>query len=127
MAVVDAGTTVAFLYTIDIERCLAWYRDVIGLEAHGRDDYGAFLKSGSALVRVTGMPDYRPSGHPALGWDVPDIRSAAEELRAKGVSFTIYDGMGQDELGVWRSPDGSTSLAWFNDPDGNVLSLSQGG
>lgn len=125
MSWVNDGTVTAFLYTTDVERCLRWYGEVIGLPAHGRDDYGAFLRSGPALVRVTLIPDHQPSHHPVLGWDVSDIRVAAEELRAKGISFTIYDGMGQDDLGIWSAPDGSTRLAWFTDPDGNVLSLSE--
>lgn len=125
MALALDGTLTAFLYTGDIDRCLDWYREVIGLEAHGRDDYGAFLRSGSAFIRVTVMPDRPTSEHPVLGWDVPDIRAAAQELRGKGVSFTIYEGMGQDELGIWSAPDGATHLAWFADPDGNLLGLSQ--
>lgn len=60
-----------------------------------------------------------------FGWNVSDIVAAAKDLRARGVAFTIYDGMGQDELGVWTSPDGKAKVAWFSDPDGNVLSLSQ--
>ncbi|WP_205479160.1 VOC family protein [Sphingomonas arenae] len=125
MALVSDGTVTAFLYTTDVDRCLAWYQGVIGLPAHGRDDYGAFLSSGSALVRVTVLPDFKAGEHPVLGWDVPDIRAAAQELREKGVTFTVYDDMGQDELGIWNSPDGETRLAWFTDPDGNVLSLSE--
>lgn len=125
MALALDGRLTAFLYTGNIDRCLDWYREVIGLEAHGRDEYGAFLRSGSALIRVTVMPDRSPSEHPVLGWDVPDIRAAAQLLRGKGVSFTIYEGMGQDELGIWSAPDGATHLAWFADPDGNLLGLSQ--
>lgn len=53
------------------------------------------------------------------------IRAAIEALRGKGIEFTIYEGFGQDELGVWTSPDGKAKVAWFADPDGNVLSLSQ--
>ncbi|MNT95901.1 Glyoxalase-like domain protein [compost metagenome] len=60
-----------------------------------------------------------------FGWNVDDIQAAAAALRDKGVTFTIYDGMGQDALGVWTSPDGAAKVAWFADPDGNVLSLSQ--
>ena len=127
MTLTSDGTVTAFLYTTDIERCLAWYRDVIGLPAHGRDDYGAFLRSGSTLVRISALPEHRASAHPVLGWDVADIRTAAEDLRGKGVSFIMYDGMGQDEFGIWRSPEGETRLAWFADPDGNVLSLSEAG
>lgn len=70
------------------------------------------------------MADYKAGPHPVLGWDVGDIRAAIEALRGKGIEFTIYEGFGQDELGVWTSPDGKAKVAWFADPDGNVLSLS---
>jgi hypothetical protein len=61
-----------------------------------------------------------------LGWDVPDIRARAAELKALGVSLTHYDGMGQDVDGIWTAPGGAVKVAWFTDPDGNVLSLSEG-
>ena len=90
-----------------------------------RTHSGDFLDAGQALVRMTVMPDYRASPHPVLGWDVADISAAARALRSKGVDLTIYQGMGQDPNGVWTAPDGKTRVAWFVDPDGNVLSLSQ--
>ena len=74
---------------------------------------------------MTAMPDHKPSPHPVLGWNVDDMNAAATSLRARGVGFTVYEGMGQDDLGIWTSPDGATKIAWFADPDGNVLSLSQ--
>jgi hypothetical protein len=60
-----------------------------------------------------------------LGWQVPDIAQAIRDLTSKGVTMTIYEGYGQDALGVWTSPDGKAKVAWFNDPDGNVLSLTE--
>jgi hypothetical protein len=56
---------------------------------------------------------------------VPDIAATVSALRDKGVAFTLYDGFGQDELGIWSPPGGTTKVAWFKDPDGNVLSLTQ--
>ena len=71
------------------------------------------------------MPDHKAHPHPVLGWNVDDIAAAAEALRDRGVEFTIYEGMGQDALGIWTAPDGKTKVAFFADPDGNVLTLSQ--
>lgn len=71
------------------------------------------------------MPDHRPSAHPVLGWQVPDIEAAVEALAARGVDMNVYEGMGQDDLGIWTSPDGKAKVAFFNDPDGNGLSLTQ--
>ena len=116
---------VAFLYVGDRARALAFYCDTLGLALRSSDPFGDFLDAGQALVRMTVMPDYRASAHPVLGWDVADISAAARALRSKGVDLTIYESMGQDPDGVWTAPDGRTRVAWFADPDGNVLSLSQ--
>jgi hypothetical protein len=62
-----------------------------------------------------------------LGWAVSDIRAAVGELLAKGIVFKVYPGFGQDELGIWTAPGGGAQVAWFTDPDGNVLSLTQFG
>ena len=119
------GTPVAFVNGADRECALAFYREVLGLELHGSDQFGDFLQLGAALLRMTAMPNHRAHPHPVLGWNVPDIVATVNALRARGVAFTIYDGMGQDELGIWTSPDGRAKVAFFADPDGNVLSLAQ--
>jgi catechol 2,3-dioxygenase-like lactoylglutathione lyase family enzyme len=119
------GTTVTFINVANRDRALAFYRDTLGLKLRSSDPHGDFLELDGALLRLTAMADRKPSAHPVLGWNVADISTAAAALRARSVSFTIYDGMGQDDLGIWSSPDGKTKVAWFNDPDGNVLSLSQ--
>lgn len=118
------GRPVAFLYASDRERALDFYCSTLGLTLRSSDPHGDFLEMGPALVRMTVMPDYRASPHPALGWDVADIRAAVTGLREKGIAFTLFESFGQDDLGIWTSPDGS-ALAWFADPDGNVLMLSQ--
>ena len=120
-----SGTPVAFIQVADRERGLGFYRDMLGLALRSSDDFGDFLEAGGALIRMTALPDYTPAGHPVFGWNVDDIVAAAGALREAGVTFTIYDGMGQDELGIWTAPGGGTKVAWFADPDGNVLSLSQ--
>jgi hypothetical protein len=63
--------------------------------------------------------------HTVLGWEVKDIVAEVKALGAKGVKFQVYEGFGQDELGIWNSPDGRAKLAWFLDADGNNLSLAQ--
>jgi catechol 2,3-dioxygenase-like lactoylglutathione lyase family enzyme len=116
---------VAFLYVSDRDRALSFYCGTLGLVHRSADPFGDFLEMGPALVRMTTMPDYKAGPHPALGWDVADIAAAARALKGKGVTLTIYEGMGQDEDGVWTAPDGKTKVAWFADPDGNVLSISE--
>lgn len=118
-------TPVAFLYVCDRERALGFHRETLGLELRSADDFGDFIDLGGALLRMTVMPDHKAHPHPVLGWNVEDIAAAAESLRDRGITFTIYEGMGQDALGIWTSPDGRSKVAFFTDPDGNVLSLSQ--
>lgn len=120
----QASTPVAFTYVSDRERALAFYVGTLGFTLRSSDPFGDFVDMGKALMRMTVMADHKAGAHPVLGWDVADIRAVVADLRARGVVFTIYEGMGQDESGVWSSPDG-TMVAWFTDPDGNVLSLSQ--
>ncbi len=125
MSLADAKP-VAFVGVGDRDAGLAFYRDRLGLAHRSADDFGDFFEFGSGgLLRMTAMPDFQASPHPVLGWDVADIRAAVEALTAKGIAFTVYEGMGQDALGIWTAPDGKNKVAWFSDPFGNVLSLSQ--
>ena len=119
------GQPVAFVYVADRGRAVAFYRDVLGCELRGSDEFGDFLQLGGALLRMTALPDWAPTPHPVLGWNVQDIVGTVRTLRERGVQFTIYEGMGQDEFGIWNSPDGAAKVAWFTDSEGNVLSLSQ--
>jgi len=121
----ESSTPVAFLYVKDRERALNFYRGKLGFQLRSSDEFGDFIDLGSGLIRMTVMPDYSPTPHPVLGWDVADISATATALRDLGVRFNIHEGMGQDALGIWTSPDGRSKVAFFSDPDGNVLTLSQ--
>ncbi len=121
-----AGKPIAYVYTTDRDRALGFYRDTLGLALQSSDGYGDYLDLGASLLRLTVIKDHKPSEHPVLGWQVEDCRATVEALRGKGVTFNIYDGMGQDALGVWTSPDGKSKIAFFNDPDGNALMLNEG-
>ncbi len=76
------------------------------------------------MLRIAKVEELAPARHTVLGWRVADIRAAAAALAARGVVFERYDGMAQDDLGVWNAPGGA-KVAWFKDPDGNTLSLTQ--
>ena len=92
------------------------------------DDFAVtFALAGGAQLRLTDLPGHQAMGHTVLGWAVSDIGAAVAELRGKGVTFKVYDGFGQDVDGIWSPPGGRTKVAWFCDPDGNVLSLTQFG
>jgi extradiol dioxygenase family protein len=122
----DNATPVAFVSVTSREEGRAFYEGVLGIPHQSSDEYGDFYAlAKGAVLRLTPLPDFTPIPHPVLGWDVPDIRAVAVELKVKGISFTIYEGMGQDELGIWTAPDGRAKVAFFNDPFGNALSLAQ--
>lgn len=125
MAEKISGTPVAFINVSDRDRALAFYCDTLGLELRSSDNFGDFIQLDGGLLRLTVLGDFKPSPHPVLGWNVRDMTSAVTSMRERGVAFTIYPGMGQDELGIWTAPDGGAKVAWFADPDGNVLSLSE--
>ncbi len=121
-----AAKPVAFVNVSDRDEGLSFYRDTLGLKHRSADGFGDFLELGDgALMRMTALPDFQAGAHPVLGWDVADIAESARTLKVRGVSPTIYEGMGQDELGIWTAPDGDAKVMWFADPFGNVLSLSQ--
>ncbi|HRD27140.1 MAG TPA: VOC family protein [Caulobacter sp.] len=121
-----SGTPIAYVYTTDRERALGFYRDTLGLPLQSSDGYGDYFQLGDALMRLTVITDHLPSEHPVLGWQVEDCRATVQALAARGLKFNIYDGMGQDALGIWTSPDGKSKIAFFNDPDGNALMLNEG-
>lgn len=116
---------VAFVITRDRGRAEAFYGDTLGLRRMPGDPFAAVFDMAGVPLRVTEVEDHVASAHPVLGWQVPDIVAAVQALAAKGIEMTIYEGMGQDHLGIWTSPDGSAKVAFFADPDGNGLSLTQ--
>jgi catechol 2,3-dioxygenase-like lactoylglutathione lyase family enzyme len=116
---------VTFLYTTDAARAKTFYSETLGLKFVNQDDHGLVFDANGIVVRLTVIPGHKPTEHPVLGWEVPDIAVPAAELIKAGVKFEKYSFIEQDELGIWSSPDGATKLAWFKDPDGNVLMISQ--
>ena len=121
----QSATPVTFLYVSDRDRALAFYCETLGFALHSADPFGDFIDLGGAMLRMTMMPDHKPHAHPVLGWNVEDIGAAVDALAARGIAFAIYEGMGQDERGIWTAPDGTTKVAFFADLDGNGLSLAQ--
>lgn len=125
MALSPSATAVAFILTADRKRADAFYSDVLGLTMLADDGFAGVFDLNGATLRITEMPGHAASQHPVLGWQVADIRATIHSLRSRGVEMIIYDGLGQDELGIWTSPDGKAAVVFFHDPDKNVLSLTQ--
>jgi catechol 2,3-dioxygenase-like lactoylglutathione lyase family enzyme len=115
---------ITFSQTVQPEKAKAFYGDVLGLTLLEDSPFAIVFQSGRTSVRIQKVQTFSPSPFTSLGWQVPDIRASAQQLVAKGVLFQRYEGMKQDDLGIWLSPGGS-QICWFKDPDGNTLSLTQ--
>ena len=110
-----------FVVTTDRARAIAFYRDVLGFTLTGEDPFAAVFDLNGNMLRISTVEQHQPAAHTVLGWEVSDIVASVQELRNRGVTFNVYPGFGQDELGIWRSPAGDARVAWFLDPDQNVL------
>jgi len=115
-----------FAATLDGARARSFYEGVLGLKVTSDDDFALALAVDGVgtMLRIQKVASFRPHPFTALGWQVKDIEGTVRELGRRGVAFERFEGLEQDEAGVWTSPSG-TRVAWFKDPDGNVLSLSQ--
>ena len=118
---------VAMIVTSDRKVSEPFYAETLGLRRLPGDDFAAVFALAGGTLRLTEVPGHSASPHPVLGWQVGDIAATVDALAAKGVRMTVYEGMGQDGRGIWTSPDGTAKVAFFNDPDGNGLSLTQAG
>jgi catechol 2,3-dioxygenase-like lactoylglutathione lyase family enzyme len=94
------------------------------LELAEQDDFACVFDANGTELRVTLVPEKADAGYTVLGWAVDDIDNEVRLLGEQGVEFLRFEGMEQDGFGIWRAPNG-TRVAWFRDPDGNTLSLSQ--
>ena len=117
------GRLVAFAATRDLARAQRFYTDQLGLTLVEANPGAVVLDNDGVQLRVTLVAEKAEAPYTVLGWEVDDLKAAVAALRGRGVTFTRYPGMDQDNDDAWTAPDG-TKVAWFSDPDGNVLSLS---
>jgi len=117
-------SVITFLLTKQPDAALAFYRDTLGLVFRRDDGFALVFDMNGVMLRISKVNEFSPAQGTALGWESRDIRADVAGLKEKGVAFEIYPNMGQDELGIATFPNGD-KVAWFKDPDGNLLSLSQ--
>jgi catechol 2,3-dioxygenase-like lactoylglutathione lyase family enzyme len=116
---------IGFVATSDPERAREFYGDKLALPLiEEQMPFALVYDAHGTMLRVTIVKEVHPVSYTVLGWKVPDIVAAANRLTAAGIKFERYPGMQQDELGIWASP-ARAKVAWFKDPDGNTLSISQ--
>lgn len=115
---------VGFVPSTNLDASKAFYQSKLGLTLVTADDFALGFEVTQTRLRITKVPELTPAGYTVFGWEVGDIESTAKELVAKGIQFVHYEGFPQDELQICAFPGGS-KVAWFKDPDGNTLSITQ--
>jgi catechol 2,3-dioxygenase-like lactoylglutathione lyase family enzyme len=115
---------VGFLITNDAARCREFFVDTLGFREVGEDPWALVLEADGRMIRVQKGTTHQALRSTVLGWNVADIEAAVTRLETAGVSCERYGFPGQDARGIMTFPDGAR-VAWFKDPDGNVLSVAQ--
>jgi catechol 2,3-dioxygenase-like lactoylglutathione lyase family enzyme len=122
MSILKTAKACAFITTRDRDKAKAFYGETLGFTLQSEDPYGVVFQMQDANLRITPLPDFTPQQHTALGWNVADVPATVIALTEAGIVFERYSFLEQDALGIWKS--GAAQVAWFKDPDGNILSLS---
>jgi catechol 2,3-dioxygenase-like lactoylglutathione lyase family enzyme len=122
-SILGTAKVATFVCTLDRAKAKAFYGGTLGLTLEYEDEYATVFDAGGTKLRISPVQELQPQPFTVLGWQVSDVPGTVKALTAKGVVFERYGFLQLDELGIW-SPDGNVQVAWFKDPDGNLLSLS---
>jgi catechol 2,3-dioxygenase-like lactoylglutathione lyase family enzyme len=117
------GKLVGFLTTTDYERARAFYEGKLGFEFVSLDQFALAMRAGKNMIRITKVETFKPAQGTVLGWEVDDVKAVVLWLSSRDVVTEKYGFVPDQELGIWTAPSGD-QVAWFKDPEGNVLSLS---
>ena len=115
---------IGFIPSANLDVAASFYTGLLGLEMVNRDEYALEYVINQTKLRIAKVGQVSKANYTILGWEVNDIHSLVKELNSKGVEFIFYEGMPQDDIGICTFPGGS-KVAWFKDPDENILSLTQ--
>jgi catechol 2,3-dioxygenase-like lactoylglutathione lyase family enzyme len=118
------GKMVGFIPTTDYEQARSFYEGKLGFKFVSLDQFALVMSVGGHMLRIAKIPNFKPLQGTILGWEVDDIKAAANWLKSRGVAPEKYPFVDDQELGIWTAPGGA-KVAWFKDPDGNILSVSQ--
>ena len=120
----DSSDVIAFASATDLARAREFYEHALGLRCVERSELACVFDAHGTMLRVTAVAEVSTPGYTVIGWRVADVAATVRELAAAGVQMTRYDGLPQDPEGIWTTPGGDR-VAWFADPDGNTLSLTE--
>ena len=122
-----SADVIAFVPTRNPAKVRTFYEKTLGLEFVSEDPFALVFDAHGVTLRianVSSVVDFKPAPFTILGWQVPSAEKAVQALTKKGVKFERFPGMNQDKVGIWSSPSGA-HVAWFKDPDGNILSVTE--
>lgn len=120
----NSAELICFVATKNPEAAKRFYADLLDLTLVEDSQFALAFDANGTMLRIQKVHELTPAKHTALGWRVTDIRAQIRALTSKGIRFERYAGLAQDEMGIWKSPSGAL-VAWFLDPDGNGLSLTE--
>ena len=120
----NSARLMAFVPIRDAKKSRPFYENVLGLRFISDDGFALVMDSNGVTIRLAKASNFTPAAFTVLGWQVTDMVAAVSDLEKRGVRFEKFPGLPQDEHGIWSAPGGA-KVAWFKDPDGNILSLSQ--
>ena len=115
---------ISFVATSNAKFAREFYEKTLGLTFASGDQFVLVFEVNGTMLRIQKVDKVTPHGYTVLGWEVTDIKKEVSQLIKRGITFARYEGMDQDELGIWKAPSGAR-IAWSTDPDGNILSLTQ--
>jgi catechol 2,3-dioxygenase-like lactoylglutathione lyase family enzyme len=124
MPMLGSSNAIAFVATTNAQAARQFYERVLGLRFVADEHFALVFDLNGRMLRIFKIEAHTPAEHTVLGWDVKDIDTAVDQLIHRGVTFEHPAGLQQNARGIWQSPSGA-QIAWFKDPDGNVLSLTQ--
>jgi len=124
MSTLGSSSVAAFVAASDTAAARDFYENKLGLTVILEDDWGIMFDSNGTSIRLQKGVTFKPQEFTVLGWHVEDIEAAKAELESRGVAFEQYPWMPEGSNGIMTFPGGAR-VAWFKDPDGNVLSLDQ--
>jgi catechol 2,3-dioxygenase-like lactoylglutathione lyase family enzyme len=120
----STGKIIGFVPTKDSAQARSFYEGKLGFRFVSDDPFALVMRAGETMIRIAKAQDFTPAKYTVMGWEVSNIEETVAWLQNRGVEFEKYPWVPDKERGIWTAPTGD-KVAWFKDPDGNVLSLSQ--
>ena len=120
----SAGKLIGFVLTKDYDKARDFFEEKLGFTFVSLDQFALVMKAGEHLIRISKAPNFTPLQGTVLGWEVQDVPAVVRWLKGRGVECEKYPWVEDKELGIWTTPNGD-QVAWFKDPDGNVLGVSR--